>query len=161
MNIVYKKINEIRPYENNPRNNEDAIKYVAKSIEEYGFKVPIVIDKDGIIVTGHTRYEASKQLGLKEVPCIIADDLDEEQVKAFRLVDNKVAEQSRWDYKKLMEELKIVDEEMMDFFNIENIYFVTDEVKDEVKEEVEKEDVYYKCPNCDRNILESDLIIWK
>ena len=105
MNIVNKKIADIRPYEKNPRKNEEAVKYVAESIKQFGFKVPIVIDKDGIIVAGHTRYKAAKKLNLTEVPCIVADDLNEEQIKAFRLADNKVAEKAAWDFDLLYEEL--------------------------------------------------------
>lgn len=95
MEIVYKKIEDLKPYENNPRFNDEAVQYVANSIKEFGFKVPMVIDKDGTIVAGHTRYKASIELGLKEVPCIIADDLSKEQIKAFRLADNKVSEKSK------------------------------------------------------------------
>ena len=105
MNIVEKKITEIIPYENNPRNNDEAVKYVAESIRQFGFKVPIVIDKDNVIVTGHTRMKAAKQLGYKTVPCIVADDLSEDQIKAFRLADNKVAEYAEWDFDLLIDEL--------------------------------------------------------
>lgn len=105
MEIVNKSINSIKPYEKNPRKNDDAVKYVTQSIKEFGFKVPIVIDKDGIIVAGHTRYKAAKKLKMDEVPCIIADDLTEEQVKAFRLADNKVSEKAEWDFDLLGEEL--------------------------------------------------------
>lgn len=157
MEIINKKLDEIVPYENNPRKNDEAVEYVKKSIEEFGFKVPIVIDKDGVIITGHTRYKASKELGLEEVPCIVASDLSEEQVKAFRLADNKVAEESEWDYKKLSKELEIVDKEMMDFFDLSYIEF-EEEVEKE-KEEKSDEDKYYKCPNCEASILESDLIV--
>ena len=72
MNVINKKIREIKPYEKNPRKNDDAVKYVAESIQQFGFKVPIVIDTNGVIIAGHTRCKASKKLGLKEVPCIIA-----------------------------------------------------------------------------------------
>ncbi len=82
-------IEDIKPYEKNPRKNDDAVEYVANSIKEFGSKVPIVIDKQNVIVAGHTRYKASKQLGLKEVPCIVADDLTDEQIKAYRLADQK------------------------------------------------------------------------
>jgi ParB/RepB/Spo0J family partition protein len=78
VNIVDIKLEELKPYENNPRNNEDAIEPVAKSIKEFGFKVPIVIDKNNIIIAGHTRYKAAKKLGLNKVPCIVADDLTED-----------------------------------------------------------------------------------
>lgn len=116
MNIVEKKLNEIKPYGKNPRKNKDAVPYVAKSISQFGFKVPIVIDKDGVIVAGHTRYLAAKQLKLESVPCIVADDLTEEQIKAFRLADNKVAEKAEWDFDLLAEELEgILDLDMTDF----------------------------------------------
>ena len=90
MEIIYKKVDELIPYEKNPRLNDEAVKYVANSIKEFGFKVPMVIDKNGTIVAGHTRYKASLELGLKEVPCIIADDLSEEQIKAYTLAHNKL-----------------------------------------------------------------------
>ncbi len=106
MQIIYKKLEEIRPYEKNPRKNEEAVEYVANSIKEFGFKVPIIIDKDGVIVAGHTRYKASIRLGLEEVPTITADDLTEEQIKAFRLADNKVGEASSWNKDLLSEELE-------------------------------------------------------
>lgn len=116
MQIVQKRLNKIKPYERNPRRNDDAVSYVAASIREFGFKVPIVVDKNGIIVAGHTRYKAAKQIGLKEVPCIVADDLTEEQVNAFRLADNKVSEAAEWDYDLLDEELDaILDIDMEDF----------------------------------------------
>lgn len=116
MQIINKGLNEIKPYANNPRNNDGAVQYVANSIKEFGFKVPIVIDKNGEIVAGHTRYKAAKKLKLTEVPCIIADDLTEEQVKAFRLADNKVAEAAEWDFELLVSELDdIIDFDMTDF----------------------------------------------
>ena len=105
MQIIEKSIADIRPYENNPRNNEAAIQYVANSIKDFGFKVPIVIDKNGTIITGHTRVLAAKKLGMKTVPCILADDLTPEQVKAFRLADNKVSEMADWNWAKLEKEL--------------------------------------------------------
>lgn len=115
LKIVYKKISDLTPYENNPRLNDGAVDAVAKSIEEFGFKVPIVIDKDGVIVAGHTRLKAAKQLQINEVPCIIADDLSDEELKAFRLADNKVSELAGWDFDKLDAELKNIDFDMSDF----------------------------------------------
>lgn len=116
MNIIEKPINEVIPYEKNPRINDNAVPAVMKSIEEFGFKVPIVIDKNGTIVTGHTRLKAAKKLGMKTVPCIVADDLTPEQIKAFRLADNKVAEAAEWDMELLNEEIDgIVDIDMSDF----------------------------------------------
>lgn len=116
MKIIDVSVNELIPYVNNPRINDDAVDNVAASIKEFGFKVPIVIDKDNVIVTGHTRLKAAKKLGLETVPCIKADDLTEQQIKAFRLADNKVSEFSIWDLEKLDIELEGITElEMMDF----------------------------------------------
>ena len=106
MEIIELDIKELHPYADNPRYNDDAVDYVANSIKEFGFKVPLVIDKDHNIVTGHTRYKACQQLGIKSVPCVIADDLTEDQVKAFRLADNKVAEYSTWNFNLLDFELE-------------------------------------------------------
>lgn len=105
MQIIKKNINELIPYGNNPRHNDDAVEYVANSIEQFGFKVPIIIDKDNVIVAGHTRLKAAKKLGMEYVPCILADDLSEEQVRAFRLADNKVGELAGWNNDKLEQEL--------------------------------------------------------
>ena len=115
MNIVDKRLDELQPYDNNPRKNDGAVPYVAESIRRYGFKVPIVIDKDGVIVAGHTRYLASIELGLETVPCIVADDLTDEQVREFRLVDNKVAEMASWDNEMLELELEELDFGGFDF----------------------------------------------
>jgi DNA modification methylase len=115
MNIVMKKVSELKEYENNPRNNEAAIDAVAKSIEEFGFKVPIVITKENVIIAGHTRLKASLKLGLATVPCIVADDLTEGQIKAFRLADNKTAELASWDFTKLEEELSHIEMDMSVF----------------------------------------------
>ena len=105
MNIIDRKVTDLKPYEKNPRKNDEAVKYVAESIRQFGFKVPIVIDRDGVIVAGHTRWKAAKKLKLDTVPCIVADDLTEEQIRAFRLADNKVSEKAEWDFDLLNEEL--------------------------------------------------------
>ena len=105
MKIEYKKIGDLKPYARNPRKNDDAVDYVANSIKEFGFIVPVVIDNKNVIVAGHTRYKAAKKLGIEDIPCIIADDLTEKQINAFRLIDNKTQELSSWDYGKLIEEL--------------------------------------------------------
>ena len=136
-------------YENNPRLNDEAVEYVKNSIKEFGFKVPIVIDKDNVIIAGHTRIKASKELGIKDIPCIIADDLTEEQVKAFRLADNKVAEKSMWDYSKLDEELDSIldiDMSMFDFNTDEIDWSNVDDLSDETYEEPEKD--MLECPHC-------------
>lgn len=105
MQIVEKNLYELREYENNPRHNDDAVEAVAASIKEFGFKVPIVIDAAGVIIAGHTRAKAAKQLGLQTVPCIVADDLTDEQICAYRLADNKTGELASWDFEKLEAEL--------------------------------------------------------
>ena len=105
MKIIEKNIDSLTPYHNNPRHNENAVAAVAESIREFGFKVPIVIDSGGVVVTGHTRLKAAESLGMKKVPCIIADDLTPEQIKAFRVADNKVSELAEWDFEKLEQEL--------------------------------------------------------
>lgn len=115
MNIMMVKVGEIVPYKNNPRINDDAIEPVKESIRQFGFKVPMILDKDNVIVAGHTRYEAAKKLGMTEVPVIYADDLSEEQVRKFRLVDNKTAEFAEWDIEKLQEELSYLDFNDYDF----------------------------------------------
>lgn len=115
MQIVEKNISELVPYKNNPRNNDDAVSAVANSIKEFGFKVPIIVDSDNVIVAGHTRLKAAELLKMESVPCIIADDLTEEQIKAFRLADNKVAEIATWNFDSLEAELKELDEMDLDF----------------------------------------------
>lgn len=105
------EIKDIIPYENNPRFNDGAVEAVAKSIKEFGFKQPLVLDKNKVIIAGHTRLKASKELGLKRVPCIIADDLSAEQVQAYRLADNKTGELAEWDFELLSAEL----DELLDF----------------------------------------------
>lgn len=115
MQIIYKRTEDLKPYERNPRKNDEAVKYVKASIEEFGFKVPIVIDKDGVIVAGHTRWKAALELNMEELPCIMADDLTLEQIKAFRLADNKTAEMAGWDYELLDFELDDIDFDMSEF----------------------------------------------
>lgn len=132
--IVYMGVDELIPYENNPRINDEAVDYVANSISEFGFKNPIIIDTNKVIIAGHTRLKAAKKLGIKKVPTITADDLTEEQIKAFRIADNKVAEFSKWDYIKLGEELGGLDIDMSSF-GLEKIEIETKEDdKVEVKE---------------------------
>jgi ParB/RepB/Spo0J family partition protein len=116
MKIEEMQVDYLKEYENNPRNNDNAVAAVAASIQEFGFKVPIVIDTDGVIIAGHTRLKAAKQLGMKTVPCIIADDLTEEQIRAFRLADNKTNELAGWDFEKLEAELAQLSEMDMGAF---------------------------------------------
>lgn len=130
MEILSKKISEIKPYEKNPRKNEEAVDFVMQSIKEFGFKVPLVVDSEGIIVTGHTRFKAAKKLGMKEVPCIVASDLTDEQIRAYRLADNKVAEKAKWDNMLLDFELGEIEIDMTPF----GFEFKFDEDEDEEPE---------------------------
>lgn len=131
MEFVDKKLSEITPYKNNPRNNDEAVGPVAESIKEFGFKVPIVIDKNGEIVNGRTRYKAAKKLGLETVPVIVADDLSEEQIKAFRLADNKVGEIAAWDLDLLNEELNDILDLDMSAFGFDVLDNLDDLIEDE------------------------------
>ena len=115
MQVVMKIITSLKEYDNNPRCNDEAVEAVANSIKEFGFKVPIVVTSNNVIIAGHTRLKASVLLGLKEVPCIIADDLNEQQIKAFRLADNKTAELATWDFSKLEDEISLLDIDMLQF----------------------------------------------
>lgn len=140
LQICLVNIDDLQEYENNPRNNEEAAVKVAASIENFGFKIPIVIDKDNIIVAGHTRVKAARILGIKQVPAIVADDLTPEQIKAFRLADNKTAEAATWDDIKLTAELQELAAMNLDFLmsdfgfadveQIENVDVEEDEAPD-------------------------------
>lgn len=143
MNIINIELKNIKQYEKNPRKNDEAVGPVAESIKEFGFKVPIIIDKNNVIIAGHTRYKAAKQLKLKEVPCIVADDLTEEQIKAFRLADNKVGEIAEWDYNILELELDEILNIDMSLFNfdmnsIEDNFDTDFELPDDDKSELEQ-----------------------
>lgn len=105
MEIVMLKIGDVHPYDKNPRKNDQSVEAVANSIREFGWQQPIVVDKNGEIICGHTRYKAAKKLGAVEVPCVIADNLSDEQIKAYRLADNKVSENAEWDLPLLSGEL--------------------------------------------------------
>ena len=162
MLIINKRVDELRAYEKNPRRNDDAVEYVANSIREFGFKVPVIIDKNDVIVCGHTRVKAAVKLGMGEVPCIVADDLTPAQIKAFRLADNKVGELAMWDWDLLGDEMEELDElgiDMSDFGFLslddeDEPQEAPQDLSDEVKEvyeviiecgsELEQESVYYK-----------------
>ena len=138
LNLIQMNIDDLVLYENNPRNNDGAVDAVAASINSFGFKVPIIIDKNNVVVCGHTRVKASKKLGMTEVPCIVADDLNEEQIKAFRLADNKVSELAEWNMDKLAEELKQIDMDMLQFgFEDLESSLERDVLEDEFDEEEE------------------------
>ena len=152
MKIEMIKTEDLIPYENNPRKNDDAVEAVANSIKEFGFQVPIVIDKENVIVSGHTRLKAAEQLGLKEVPCVRADKLTDEQIKASRIADNKTGELSIWDNEALKEELKLLQSsafDMTDFgFGEFELSMLTQDFapepykKEDVEEYAENEDQY-------------------
>lgn len=150
LRMVYKKIEEISPYENNPRNNDEAVDAVAESIQEFGFKIPIVISGDNVVVAGHTRIKAAKKLGMKEVPCIVADNLNEEQIRAFRLADNKSAEIATWDEEKLEQELaQIMNIDMSVFgFDGEDTAFADEVVDDKytINTKIPQYEVTGDCP---------------
>ena len=152
MDVKEISLADLKPYENNPRRNDSAVDAVAKSIKEFGWKQPVVIDSDNVIVCGHTRFKAAQKLGLEKVPCIVADDLTSEQIKAFRLVDNKTAELAGWDFEKLDAELASLDGltfDMKDFgfgdsphIDFEQINELTEESYKEPKQK------QLTCPKC-------------
>lgn len=119
MKIVYKQLDELQAYENNPRDNDNAVAAVAASIDKFGWKQPIVVDAAGVIIAGHTRAKAAAQLGLQAVPCVVADDLTEDEIRAYRLADNKTAELAGWDVDKLEAELEKLSEMDMAAFGFE------------------------------------------
>ncbi len=121
MKYVKKKLSELKPYENNPRINDEAVDDVAESIKQCSYIAPIIIDEDGVILAGHTRYKALKKLGYKECEVVIASDLTDEQKKKYRLYDNKTAEMASWDQKKLSAELCDVDFQGYDFGQPETV----------------------------------------
>ena len=160
MNIIKIKTEDLIPYVNNPRNNENAVDKVASSIAEFGFKNPIFIDKNNVVVNGHTRLLASKKLGLKEVPCIVIDDLTDTQIKAFRIADNKTSEYAEWDE----ELLKIELEQLEDMnFNLDNLIIdysdfglEIDYIEDDFIEIKEREDLSDKVNSAYEIIIECD-----
>lgn len=115
LTIIHKPINELIAYENNPRKNDQAVAAVANSIKEFGFKVPVIITSENVIVAGHTRVKACRTLGIETVPCVIADDLSDDQIKAFRLADNRTAEIAEWDLEKLKIEFDGIDLDLEQF----------------------------------------------
>lgn len=150
MQIVEIAIDELKEYENNPRNNDNAVESVANSIKEFGFKIPLVISSENVIVCGHTRVKAARLLGLDKVPCIVADDLTPEQLKAFRVADNKTGELAEWDFEALekeLSELTAFDFDMSAFgFDIVDLDYSFDDVQVEEYKEPKKKQVI--CPSC-------------
>lgn len=126
------KIEDIIPYENNPRKNEEAVQVVMNSIREFGIKQPLVIDENGVIVVGHTRFMAAKKLGYTELPCVIASDLTEDQINAYRLADNKTAEYAQWD-------IELMNQELASILSVDMEQFGFDLAWDEEKKKKEEE----------------------
>lgn len=137
--IVYKKVSELIPYEKNPRKNDNAVDVVANSIKEFGFKVPCVVTENGTLVTGHTRLKACLKLGIKEVPCIIASDLTDTQIKQFRLADNKVSEFAKWDDDLLQQALAEIDLDLDADFSMEDFGFKMDDYFEDKEAKYEEE----------------------
>ena len=149
MEIMWKRLNEVKPYWNNPRRNEQAVAAVSSSIKEFGFQNPIIVDSGFTIIAGHTRLEAAKQLQLEQVPCLIADGLTPEQVRAFRLADNKTAEIADWNLPKLSAELQEIKMDMTSFGFADEIHLdfsSIDDLTEETYEEPPKE--LLQCPAC-------------
>lgn len=141
--IVYKSLDEIKPYERNARNNDNAVDSVANSVKQFNFNVPITVDKNGVIVSGHTRYKAAKKLGLERVPVIVLDDLTDEEIKAYRLADNKTGELADWNIELLNDELQdlsLTDIDMSNFGFDFNLFEDDKEAKEDgFDEEVPEE----------------------
>jgi site-specific DNA-methyltransferase (adenine-specific) len=106
MNIEMMETTSLQPYEKNPRKNEKAVQVVSNSIQQYGFQQPIVVDNDRIIIVGHTRYRAAKNLGIEKVPVLVAKNLDEKQTRSYRIMDNRSNENAQWDESLLFQELE-------------------------------------------------------
>ncbi len=139
--IVMMPIRDIHPYPNNPRVNSEAVDKVAASLKAFGWRQPIVVDSDNVIIVGHTRLQAAKRLRMKEVPVLVADDLSEEQVRAYRLADNKTAEFAEWDMDKLGDELAaILDIDMEEFgFDLSEFVEEPEVVEDDFEPEIPEE----------------------
>lgn len=158
LKIVYKHVDEIIPYVNNPRKiSQNAIDKVASSIKNFGFKVPIIIDKNNEIVAGHNRILAAKKLGMEEVPCIVVEDLTEQQIKAFRIADNKTAEFADWDIELLNIELESIGEIFTGFDEIEKEMFKSvEEIERKLDEYQAPKEEYYCCPKCKYEALKEE-----
>lgn len=161
MKVEYRKLAELIPYAKNPRDNREAVDKVAASIQMFGFLVPIVIDKDDVIVEGHTRLLAARKIGMKEVPTIKAYDLTEEQAKALRLVDNRVAEMAIWDMPLLTESLEEIGDEIdmvqfgFDLAKEMEAYEIKDTGMEFDEGDFEDEAFEYTCPECGFHFSES------
>lgn len=169
-------ITKIKPYWRNPRENTETVKALKKTIERHGFRQPILIDKNKVIISGHARYKAMREMGYKTVPCILVDDMDSEQARKFRITDNKIAELGRWDLDKLGEELKKLDDLsiMQDFgfndFELDELVGLEPEPAEEAKREKnslggrgpenDENQIILTCPECyhEHNFTKKELL---
>lgn len=163
LRVQYMPLSDLKPYDKNPRDNSKAVARVAKSLTEFGWKQPLVVDKDMVIIVGHTRYQAAKSLGMDSVPVVVADDLPPEKVRAYRLADNKTSDFSIWDNKLLLEELSDLSE--FDVFTGFDESEQFDRVLDEKENDPLKEnedgviwEVVFKSP--DKKKLQKMIDIW-
>lgn len=152
-------IDEIKPYENNPRVNDKSVDDVAESIKEFGWQQPIVVDKDNVIIVGHTRWKAAKKLRMDKVPVIIASNLAPAQVKAYRLADNKVSEESIWDNKKLLDELdeiNKIDDDVFTGFTESDIFddVLNESLNDVLKDNEEGVTYNFSCKTQNKELYE-------
>lgn len=153
LKIEYLETDKLIPYINNPRINDNAVDVVAGSIAEFGFRNPLIIDKNNVIIAGHTRLLAAKKLGLTEVPVVRADDLTEAQVKAYRIADNKTAELSKWDAEMLALELEEIGDLFTGFTDSEIADLLSppsaiDLAEEDVAEDEQADRLTYHCPKC-------------
>lgn len=138
LNITYRLIKELKPYKKNAKkHNKEQVEQIANSIKEFGFTQPVIIDKHDCVVAGHGRILGAKKAGLKQVPTVCLDELTEEQIKAYRLVDNKLNE-SEWDYSLLDEEIEQLTDIDMDLFGFDEAVDLTDAFEYETKDKIEK-----------------------
>lgn len=134
LNIVYKPLKQLKPYKNNAKkHNKEQVEQIANSIKEFGFTQPVIIDENNVVVAGHGRILGAKQAGLKRVPTVMLSELTEEQIKAYRLVDNKLNE-SEWDYNLLDDELSVLEQDIdMELFGFD-VDMTDEELEQQIKE---------------------------
>lgn len=150
LKITELPINKIKPYEKNPRKNNRAVIAVKRSIEEFGMRWPIIIDKDNVIVAGHTRFQAAKELGFTSIPTMTIDNLSESQIKAFRIADNRTSDFADWDVELLSAELEELDFDM-DWLELSDLGLSSDflpTTEDEQGKLDERKPVFVTCPHC-------------
>jgi site-specific DNA-methyltransferase (adenine-specific) len=150
LNVIERPMKDIKPYERNPRKNKRAIAAVKRSIQEFGFRVPIIIDGSGVIVAGHSRYQAAKELGFTSLPTLVADDLTDEQVKAFRIADNRTVDFADWDAELLNAELHDISLDL-DWLELADLGVGAEFMpgsEDEQGNLSEKTPVMVTCPHC-------------